>query len=382
MQRRRFLARSASLGLMWAAGPRAALAATGLDFLFVHDRQILFPITVNGQPAEAWLDSGASASVLDAAFARQLGVTLQGGVQARGVSAGLDGVRLTHVDLKAGDLDMPGRRAAVMDLGAVARVVSRPVQVLLGRDVFDEAVVDIDFQARRINFLRRAGFVPPPGKPVSLRPSADLRSFPIDIAGTPTEAIFDLGNAGALLLDTDFAEAHRLLRGRRRSTELGVGADGPHEQVLVGLDQVQVGGVSFNAVPSVATAGLASRAPANVGLQLLSRFRLVIDFAGDRMWMTPYADAASRPFRRNRTGLSLTPQAPGQLVVDHVAAGSPAATGGWKKGDLIAALDGRSIPPDYMASDASMWIYGAAGRTVTLTLADGTQRRLTLADYF
>jgi len=382
MQRRRFLALSAGLslapGLARAAGPPAQT----LDFQFVHDRQILFPIAVNGHPAEAWLDSGAGASVLDAAFAKALGVTLGGGIQAHGVAGGVAGVHQARVDLQAGDLAMSGRRVAVMDLSAVARIVPRPVQVLLGRDVFDQAVVDIDFQRRRIGLIPRASFVPPPGRPVSLRPSGDLRSLPIVVAGVPTEAILDLGNAGGLLLDRDFAEAHHLLADHRLSTELAVGADGPRESVQACLDRVRLGGVSFDGVPTVAEVGLTTRAPANLGLQLLSRFRLTIDFAGDRIWMAPYADATSQPFRKNRTGLSLSPQALGALVVDHVALGSPAALGGWRAGERITALDGHPIAPDYMASETSQWIFGAAGRTAILTLADGSQRRLTLADYF
>ncbi|HEX3367693.1 aspartyl protease family protein [Phenylobacterium sp.] len=382
MQRRRFLALSAGISLASGLARAAGAPVQTLDFAFVHDRQILFPITVNGQPAEAWLDSGAGASVLDAAFARQLGVTLGGGIQAHGVAGGVAGVHRACVDLQAGDLTMSGRRVAVIDLSAVARIVPRPVQVLLGRDVFDQAVVDIDFQACKLSLIPRAGFVPPPGRPVSLRPSGDLRSLPIAIDGVATEAILDLGNAGGLLLDRDFAEAHHLLVGHRLSTELAVGADGPRESAQACLDRVQVGGLSFDGVPTVVTVGLTTRAPANIGVQLLSRFRLTIDFAGDRMWMAPYPNATAQPFRKNRTGLSLSPQAPGVLIVDHVALGSPAARGGWKAGELVTELDGRPIAPGYMASDASQWIFGVAGRSVALTLADGTERRLTLADYF
>ncbi|HXA40088.1 MAG TPA: aspartyl protease family protein [Phenylobacterium sp.] len=383
MLRRRLLALFAGLGLLPAGRAAWAGPAARLDFLFVHDRQILLPIAVDGRPAEAWLDSGAGATVLDAAFARTLGVALGGGIEAHGVAGGVAGVREARVNLEAGGLTMTDRRVVVMDLSAVARVVQRPVQVLLGRDVFDQAVVDIDFQDRRISLIPRTEFIPPGDAPLSLRPSADLRSLFIVVAGAPTEAILDLGNAGGLLLDRDFAEVNHLLAGRRLSTELAVGADGPRESVQASLDRVRLGGLAFDGVPTVVTPGLTSRVPANVGLQLLSRFRLTIDFGGDRIWMTPYPDATSRPFRKNRTGLSLTPQGPGAaLVVDHVAAGSPAALGGWKVGELITALDGAPIPPDYAAGEACMWIYGAPGRTVILTLAGGARRSLTLADYF
>ena len=152
-------------------------------------------------------------------------------------------------------------------------------------------------------------------------------------------------------------------------------------QLHAALDKVQLGGVTFDRVPSVATEGLSSRAPANVGIQLLSRFHLTVDYAGDRVWMTPYADAATRPFRKNRSGLALVPEGEG-LVVDFVSKGSPADRAGWKKGDRVTAIDGAPIPADYAVTEASLWVTGPAGRTVTLTDGEGRKTKLTLADYY
>ncbi|MFL5297773.1 MAG: aspartyl protease family protein [Phenylobacterium sp.] len=355
--------------------------ARAIAFQFVLDRQIVFPITINGRPAEAWLDSGAGATVVDAAFAKTLGLALGAPIAAHGVAGKVADVRLAQADLKVGDLAMPGRRVAVMDLSAVARVTGRPVQVLLGRDVFDQAVVDLDFEGRRVELLPRSALVPPKEEPVPLLRSGDLRSIPIVVGGVATPAILDLGNAGGLLLDQGFVEANRLFAGRRLSTDLGVGADGAREHTIAALDKVSVAGVSFDGVTAVATPGLSSRAPANVGLQILSRFHLIIDFAGDRIWMTPYRDATARLFRKNRVGLMLVRE-PGGLLVDYVARGSPADRAGWKKGEVVTALDDAPIPADYAATEASLWVYGPPGRTVTLTTADGGKRKLTLADYY
>src|SRR4051812_19215431 len=107
-----------------ACAPHAQAAAPAprhpIPFQFVMDRQIVFPITINGRPAEAWLDSGASATVVDAAFARKIGLPLGAPIAARGVTAKVADVRLSSADLQAGDLAMPGRRVAVMDLSVVA----------------------------------------------------------------------------------------------------------------------------------------------------------------------------------------------------------------------------------------------------------------------
>jgi predicted aspartyl protease len=383
--RRAVLALIAALALAPVCAPRAQdrapAAAHAMPFQFVLERQIVFPITIDGKPAEAWLDSGAGAIVVDAAFARRLGLELGAPIKAHGVSGEVADVHLSKADLVAGDLAMPARRVVVMDLSAVQRLVGRPVQVLLGRDVFDQAVVQLDFQARKLTLTPRDAFEPPPGAPLPLKRSGDLKSVAIRVAGVEMPAILDLGNAGGLLIDQEFAAHYRLLDGRRASTTLGVGADGAHEETQTTLDRLELGGVSLNGVPTTATANLSSKAPANVGLQVLSRFRLTIDFAGDRLWLSPYADAKTRPFRKNRAGLSLASEN-GRLVVDHVARGSPAERGGWRKGEAIAAIDGKPTPGGFAGVEASLFVYGAPGTRVALTLADGTRRTLTLADYY
>jgi predicted aspartyl protease len=364
-----------------AAQPQVATKPSALAFEFVQERQILLPITVNGIPAEAWLDSGASATVLDAAFARRLGLTLHGRVHAQGVSGAVAGVRLTNVDLVAANLSFRHRQVAVMDLSTISKAVQRPVEVILGRDVFDAAVIELDFRSQTIVFLPQRSFQPPAEAPLHLRRSGALRSVPVVISGQPTEAVLDLGNAGGLLLDRQFVDSRGLLKGRRVSTQLSVGADGPRESILVSLDDVEVAGVTLDQVPAIAAMGLASHAPANLGLAVLSRFHLTIDFAHDRIWMRPYPDAATAPFRKNRSGLGMVPEE-GRLRVTHVAAGSPAEVAGWRVGEMIVAIEGRPIGPDYIAGGLSRWNTAPAGQVVALQMVDGSTRRLTLDDYY
>ncbi|WP_395670486.1 aspartyl protease family protein [Phenylobacterium sp.] len=375
------LAAQTASGTAHAREAPQATVAHATRFEFLQDRQILFPIVINGQPAEAWLDSGASSSVVDAAFAARLGLQLGRSVRAQGVAGGVEGVRLARVDFQLGDLVLPGRDVAVMDLTALARVAPRPVQVILGRDVFDAAVLDIDFAARQIAFLARHDFRPPPIRPLPLSPAGNLRSFPIRVEGRSVAAILDLGNSGGLLIDRAWAEGRGLLERRRLSTQLSVGVDGPREGLVASLDRVAVGGVVFDDVPASITADLAAETPVNVGLSVLSRFHVTIDFQGQRLWLQPYPDAAHAPFRKNRAGLSVVAEGD-HLRVTHVARASPAAAGGWQVGDAIIAVDGQPITRGYAESALFQWANGAPGRVVVLTLADGARRRLELADYY
>jgi len=63
------------------------------------------------------------------------------------------------------------------------------------------------------------------------------------------------------------------------------------------------------------------------------------------------------------------------------APGCPAAQTGWKEGDEITAINGQKIGPAYPCSPLSRWAGGPAGTEVTLSLADGSTRKLKLADY-
>src|SRR6185437_14370939 len=96
----------------------------------------------------------------------------------------------------------------------------------------------------------RDAFIAPPAAPLPLKRSGDLRSVPITVAGVEMAAILDLGNAGGLLIDKEFADHYGLLDGRRLSTTLGVGADGPREELQTALDRVAVDGVSLAGVPT------------------------------------------------------------------------------------------------------------------------------------
>src|SRR5689334_19019258 len=121
--RRALLSLVAALVLAPAGAPRAQAPAHAIPFQFVLQRQIVFPMVINGKPAEGWLDSGAGATVVDAAFARQIGLALGAPIKAHGVSGEVADVHLAQADLMAGDLAMPGRRVVVMDLAPVQRLI-------------------------------------------------------------------------------------------------------------------------------------------------------------------------------------------------------------------------------------------------------------------
>jgi predicted metalloprotease with PDZ domain len=143
--------------------------------------------------------------------------------------------------------------------------------------------------------------------------------------------------------------------------------------------------VTFHDVPTEFTAPNveidSDREAGNVGMPLLKRFRMMIDFQNNRMFVIPIAERIARPFERDRSGVRAVLDGD-RLVVRHISVGSPADAAGWKNGDTIVAIDGHPIDSGFASSQLSLWGWRAAGTTVTLTMADGSTRKLTLADYF
>ncbi|WP_430635949.1 PDZ domain-containing protein [Sphingomonas hankookensis] len=71
-----------------------------------------------------------------------------------------------------------------------------------------------------------------------------------------------------------------------------------------------------------------------------------------------------------------------RLRVLHVMAGGPAARAGWKADELICAVDGQPIAPTSGSTIDVRWGTDKPGRVVRLSLCDGTERTLTLANFY
>ena len=79
-----------------------------------------------------------------------------------------------------------------------------------------------------------------------------------------------------------------------------------------------------------------------------------------------------------RSGLAYLPEGEGLNVI-FVAPQSPAAAGGWRKGDIITAIDGTPVAHLAAIDD---WKRDPARQSARLTLAGGETRVLRLSDYY
>ncbi|HEX5437985.1 MAG TPA: aspartyl protease family protein [Gemmatimonadaceae bacterium] len=359
-----------------------------IPFTFYNDRRIYIPGKVNGHRVYLLLDSGAGSTVLDKAYAERLGVKTEGKGVANGTGGqvGMAFARDVHVEI--GNMTLRVPTAIVLDLSSVAKQLGHPMPVILGVDVFEQLIVDVDFGRHTIAFHDPAAFQAPPGATtVPLNASAGARTVPVRIEDGPeVQADFDIGNGGSLLLFPSYWRPHHMLQHRTVSERLSGGVGGRHAEKVLTVESLTFAGHTFHDIPASLTkpgiqAVNGDRSVANLGIQMYSRFRVMTDFPHDRLYLVPNATGLDAPFPRDRSGLNIVKEDK-RLRVLLVSPGSPAQASGWKTGDIITAVNGHPIGADYGGSALSRWAEGAAGTKVTLTLSDGATRSLTLRDYY
>ncbi len=349
-------------------------------------RLILFPAKVNGHDVTAVLDSGATISVLDGGFAASIGLAGSGDRNIAGLHGNVRAELIPEVSVETGGLTLKNLTVASVDMAPMSKVAERPLLFFLGDDAFNQLVVDIDFAARRLEFVDpRSLQAPQDATEVPLLRTRSAMATVVRVEGGPwVPVIFDLGDVTALDIYAGYSGPAKLLQGRRTSAALSSAIGGERSDIVASLREVIFGGVRFANVPATFPERGDAAQPAaiagRIGVGLLSRFRLMVDFPQNRLYVIPNADATTRPFAKDRLGLSM--ERDGETFrVMFVAPGSPAAAAGFETGDRVAAIDSR--PASAWSLEQRLALEdGAPGRRAEFKLDTGATRSLMLADYY
>jgi hypothetical protein len=268
--------------LMAAAVAVLAATSAAAEPLIFDNGRLFIQARVNGVPTEALLDSAAEASLIAPVFASKAKIP-EGAVQTIKGSAGEAKARIAEgVTIEALGEQIRPEAVVVTDLSELShRLIKRPTQVVVGRELFDAARLGIDIAHGQVSVLDRNSV--PRGKQVPLTKVHGVEAVPVFANGTFALAELDLGNGSDVLISRPLATKLKL---KIVGKKAGGGIGGEIQRDMVRIDSVDVAGRRFRnvlaAIDDQPTAG-----DMNIGTSILKHFLVTTDFGQRAAWLEP-----------------------------------------------------------------------------------------------
>jgi hypothetical protein len=320
---------------------------------------IVFPVSVNGRPPLAFiLDTGADQNIIATSQMANYGLE----VYAKSKSTG--GGNETEYDYsRDATFSLPGvtlrnQHVAVLDQDGLEKALGMRFGGILGYDFISRFVIEIDYQKKLLTLHDPATWQYTGSGaivPVVIDEGIPFTHATLEVAGHQFPAFFviDFGAAETMTLTSAYVKANDLAALAQTSSTVN-GPAGLEKQFFAQhntrghIDRLELGPLAVENIPvnmSVNTGGAyaSKNFSGTIGESIYKRYHVFLDYARNRLILEPTAEA-SQPFpERQAYGLSLL--ALGNdlhtFTVAAVRAGSPAEQDGFKKGDVVDALDGK-----------------------------------------
>jgi hypothetical protein len=273
-------------------------------------------------------------------------------------------------------------------LDSLSAQAGRRMDGILGNQIFNRCVVQVDYAQHCVSLFDTTGYEYA-GRgavvPIELMESHPYVTASVVLPGGRTitgRFVIDTGASSSLILGPEVFEREGVQAdfgktGNTLSVQ-GTGVGGGAELQMARVERLDLGGFSLNrpiAVLKPAGVGRVS-APGtlgNIGGGILSRFRVIFDYANRRMILEPGADMA-QPFESDMSGLAIvsTPPDYRTVRVARVQTGSPALDAGVQPGDEIESVDG--APAGEIGVPALRERFRREGQEIRLGLRRGAER--------
>ena len=321
----------------------------------LNGNHVLIQGRVNGS-APLWftLDTGAAASVINTRRARELGLQVSGSGRAQGAGGTVESSRLSGITFSLPGMELKNLTVMSIPLDSLEASAGRSMDVILGAELFQRYVVEVDYAARFVTLYDPQQYVyNGAGESLPLKFSNNhpyVRGKIVVPGLQPIEGDFviDAGSNFGITLVPAFIKARMLMEHVPKTVQTkarGVGGEFP---LSIGrVESLELGRFKLKqpitAFPQ--TGGFFARegAAGNIGGLILRRFKVIFDYSRKRMILEPnknFADA----FDFDMSGLGLLSDSPQfKLVkINRIMESSPAAEAGLKIDDLVLEVDGRT----------------------------------------
>ena len=315
----------------------------------LRNNHIYVEVALDGhRPVLMLFDSGGF-NLVTPQVARRLGLRSEGALQARGVGEGSEELAITRVgEVRLGGATLRDQVFYVLPLQGLAEVEGVEVAGVLGFEVLQRFVVEVDYARRRLTLTLPEHFEPArAGTAVPFVFVGHMPAVAGALDGVEGRFTIDTGSRGAVAVHRPFVERHSLVERYHPDIEAvtGWGVGGAVRAKVVRAAMLTLGAVEVPLpVAELVTSekgALTDRYLAgNVGGGVLRRFRVTFDYRRERLYLAPGGDATADVF--DRAGLWLV-EAGKELTVEDLIPGGPASAAGVLPGDRLLALDGVAV---------------------------------------
>jgi hypothetical protein len=355
------------------------------------DNHVALSVMIDGKgPYHFIFDTGGQ-NIIDADIAKQLGLGAAGGGAGSGVGSATEAVQFATVDtLGIGGATLRKQAFVVAPVHAGFGISSgKPVDGLIGFEVLARFVTTFDYGTNTIVLRTPQAAMPvTQGKTVPFVFNGGHVMIDCAIDGFADHCVLDTGSRIGITVLSPFLTAHPSIV-PPNVTAIGANGFGVGGASLgrLGRTTVQIAGYTVpDVISDLSTQTKGAFADpyyaGNVGAGVLKRFAVTFDYAHQTVAFVPDAGFAAHD-TYDRSGTFLITQG-GKIVVADVRPGTPAATAGLARGDVLATVDGHDAAALGLGAVRDL-LRGAPGTAIGLHVVakDGTARdvSLTLRDY-
>jgi len=367
-----------SASLTFGAVPQVR-SSYRIPFELTNNLVVLRGSINNSRPLFLLLDTGASGSVINESRAKELGLNLEGQTKAATGNGPVEasfvrGVTLSVSGIEFSDLTLTSIRLSGLEAG-----FGRPVDGILGYEIFNRFVVEIDYISRILTLHDPKSYeYSGSGHTIPIvikdnRPFVRARVMQVNAKVAEGNFEFDIGQVGALTLGESFTSKNELLKFTRNTLQISTGS------ILVGRTNAQIGRIQkLQLGRFIIQNPFTTFVPGNsgeedttdyaglIGAEILRRFKVTIDYSRRQVLLEP-----TKHFREayefDMSGMSLTSGVDFKTFkVRTLIENSPATEVGLHIGDTITAIDGKST--GQMTLEQIRHMFRQEGRRYSLSI--------------
>jgi aspartyl protease/PDZ domain-containing protein len=326
----------------------------------LESSHIVFPVKLNGrEPIGFLLDTGADENVINTPRLADFGLKTYGKTAATGGGGSAEYDYAAGATFTLPGVELRNQHVAVIDQTGLERALGIPLGGILGFDFISRFVVEIDYEKKLITLhdpktwsYSGNGYI----VPVTLDGGIPFTNGLISVGGKtdiPAHFVLDFGAQETMTLTSPFVKANDLLNLAQTNAYVNRPAGLENQffaqnNVRGHIDRLTLGELIEQSIPiNMSVNAKGGYASANfsgtIGESIFRRYHVFLDYARNRIIYEPTAQVHA-PFPERKT-YGLTIIASGAdlhtYTVTAVRPGSQAEKDGFKKGDIIAAFNGK-----------------------------------------